>query len=66
LGELARALRELTATVADERVLVEVDCPEDRVIAESCVECAAIDRIAYNLLNNAFATPTGPRSAHDC
>jgi signal transduction histidine kinase len=53
LGEVARALREFTATMGDERVVVTVDCASDAVIAESCVECAAIDRVAYNLLNNA-------------
>lgn len=53
LGELAVALREFTATVDEQSVVVEVDCTDERVIAESCVECAAIDRVAYNLLNNA-------------
>lgn len=53
LDELARALREFTATVDDQPVVVEVACKDDRVISESCVECAAIDRVAYNLLNNA-------------
>jgi len=54
LGDLARALREFTATApSDEAVVVDVQCMAEGVIAESCVECAAIDRVAYNLLNNA-------------
>ena len=54
LGELARALREFTATAAgNEAVVVDVACTAEGIIAESCVECAAIDRVAYNLLNNA-------------
>lgn len=53
LGELARALRDFTATAGTESVSVTVDCAADGIIAESCVECAAIDRVAYNLLNNA-------------
>lgn len=54
LGELARALREFTASAGDDaQVTVEVACTAEGVIAESCVECAAIDRVAYNLLNNA-------------
>ena len=53
LGDLARALREFTGVVGEEPVFVEVVCTAEGVVAESCVECAAIDRIAYNLLNNA-------------
>lgn len=53
LGDLAGAFREFTARVGEERVVVDVDCPLDAIIAESCVECGAIDRVAYNLLNNA-------------
>lgn len=54
LGELARALREFTSTTTgDEPVVVAVACTTEGIIAESCVECAAIDRVAYNLLNNA-------------
>lgn len=54
LGELARALREFTATsTGNEPVVVDVSCTTEAVIAESCVECSAIDRVAYNLLNNA-------------
>ena len=39
---------------------VEVDCPRDAIIAESCVECGAIDRVAYNLLNNAARHASDP------
>ena len=53
LGDLSRALAEFTATVGDEEGVVYVSCPTYAVIADSCVECAAIDRIAYNILNNA-------------
>jgi signal transduction histidine kinase len=61
LGELARALREFTATAAgDEPVVVAVDCTVEGIIAESCVECAAIDRVAYNLLNNAARYASRP------
>jgi len=54
LADLARAFREFPAYVGDKRAELEVDCDIDAVIAESCVECGAIDRIAYNLLNNAI------------
>jgi signal transduction histidine kinase len=61
LGDLARALREFTATAkGDEPVVVTVDCTVEGVIAESCVECAAIDRVAYNLLNNAARYGSSP------
>ncbi len=53
LGDLAGAVREFTATVDEQPVVVEVECTDERVIAESCVECSAIDRVAYNLMNNA-------------
>jgi signal transduction histidine kinase len=53
LGDLARALREFTGVVGEEAVVVDVVCTAEGVIAESCVECSAIDRVAYNLLNNA-------------
>lgn len=53
LGDLASALREFTASVDGQPVAVEVECSDQRVIAESCVECSAIDRVAYNLMNNA-------------
>lgn len=32
---------------------LEVDCPEEVAISECCVEFGALDRILYNLLNNA-------------
>lgn len=39
---------------ADEReVRLEVFCPESVAISECCVEFGALDRILYNLLNNA-------------
>lgn len=53
LGDLARALGEFTATVGGQSVKVDVECTAEGIIAESCVECSAIDRVAYNLLNNA-------------
>lgn len=34
-------------------VRVEVECPEHMNISECCVEFGALDRILYNLLNNA-------------
>ena len=33
--------------------LLEVDCPEEVAISECCVEFGALDRILYNILNNA-------------
>ena len=61
LGELASALREFTATVGSARVVAAVDCPdEEAIIAETCVECAAVDRVAYNLLNNAARYASRP------
>jgi signal transduction histidine kinase len=60
LGDLAAALREFTAPVGEARLSVEVDCADDAVIAESCVECGAIDRVAYNLLNNAARYASEP------
>lgn len=59
LTTLVEALREFPAQVGgrqldvDVDVDVDVDGPLDPTIAESCVECGAIDRIAYNLINNA-------------
>ena len=53
LAELARALRAFAGVVRDEPIVVDVESAADAVIAESCVECAAIDRVAYNLMNNA-------------
>ena len=63
LGDLAHALRELTGTVGGESVVVEVVCTAEGVVAESCVECAAIDRIAYNLMNNAVRYADRPAIA---
>lgn len=60
LGDLARALGEFTASHGETQVKVEVDCPRDAIIAESCVECGAIDRVAYNLLNNAVRHASDP------
>ncbi len=54
LLDLAGAIRAFPGIVGDVPATVVVDCPEDAVIAESCVECGAIDRAAYNLLNNAL------------
>ena len=53
LADLANALRGFPATVGDTPVSVNVTCHVEATIAESCVECGAIDRAAYNLLNNA-------------
>lgn len=60
LGDLAGAFRQFTALVGQDPVVVEVDCPADAIIAESCVEFGAIDRVAYNLLNNAARHTAGP------
>ena len=61
LGDLARALAEFTATVDDQPVVVDVSCTSVAVIADSCVECAAIDRVVYNFLNNAARYADQPR-----
>jgi len=53
LVELARTLRAFAGVVRGEPIVVDVESATDAVIAESCVECAAIDRVAYNLMNNA-------------
>ena len=53
LEDLARAIGEFTATVGEQEVVVDVSCTAGAVIADSCVECSAIDRVAYNFLNNA-------------
>lgn len=53
LKELGQALRAFTAEVNGERVTIELDCDTAADVTESCVECAAVDRAAYNLLNNA-------------
>lgn len=63
LGDLARALREFTATTGAESVVVDVECTAEGIIAESCVECSAIDRVAYNLLNNAARYANRPSIA---
>lgn len=60
LADLARAMGGFTAQVGDAPVTVEVDCPADATIAESCVECGAIDRAAYNLMNNAVRHAAHP------
>lgn len=67
LTTLIEALREFPAEVGGHRLDVDVevdvavDGPLDPTIAESCVECGAIDRIAYNLLNNAVHHAEPPR-----
>ena len=53
LQELGQALREFTAEVGGERVSIDLECDTAVDVTESCVECAAVDRAAYNLLNNA-------------
>jgi glutathione S-transferase len=63
LGDLARALREFTGVVGEEPVVVDLVCTVEGVVAESCVECAAVDRIAYNLLNNAVRYADRPAIA---
>ena len=60
LDDLARALGEFTATVGEHDVVVDVSCTAEAVIAHSCVECSAIDRVAYNFLNNAARYADGP------
>lgn len=60
LGDLAVAFRTFTAQHGEDQMVVDVDCPEDAVIAESCVEFGAIDRVAYNLLNNAVRHAARP------
>ena len=63
IGDLAQALRELTGTVGGESAVVDVVCTAEGVVAESCVECAAIDRVAYNLMNNAVRYADRPAIA---
>jgi len=54
LSTLVAALADFPAKgKGDQPLTIAVDCPFDATIAESCVECGAIDRIVYNLLNNA-------------
>ena len=60
LADLARALRAIAGVVRNEPIVIEVECATDAVIAESCVECAAIDRVAYNLMNNAIRHAARP------
>jgi signal transduction histidine kinase len=60
LGDLAVAFRSFTAQLGEDQMTVDLDCPEDAVIAESCVEFGAIDRVAYNLLNNAVRHAARP------
>lgn len=61
LFDVARAVREFRGTVAEQPVEVAVDCPTDGVIADSCVEVSAVDRVTYNLLNNAVRYADQPR-----
>jgi signal transduction histidine kinase len=63
LDDLARAMAEFTATLGDQPIVVDVSCMGEAVIADSCVECAAIDRVAYNFLNNAVRYAEQPRIA---
>ena len=63
LAELAHALRAFAGVVRDEPIVVDVESAADAVIAESCVECAAIDRVAYNLMNNAVRHADRPEIA---
>jgi signal transduction histidine kinase len=60
LDDLAVAFRSFTAQHGEEQVVVDVDCPDDAIIAESCVEFGAVDRVAYNLLNNAVRHTARP------
>lgn len=60
LGDLVNAMREFTGMVGDERVVVTVDARAEGTIAESCVEVSAIDRVVYNLLNNAVRYTNHP------
>lgn len=53
LTDLARAIREFRSDSASGVLGVEVICNDEGVVAESCVECSALDRASYNLLNNA-------------
>lgn len=42
---------------------MDVSCTIVAVIADRCMECAAVDRAAYNLLNNAARHAARPRIA---
>lgn len=44
---------QLHLLIANEQISLEAECPRPVPIAECCVEFGAIDRILYNLLNNA-------------
>ena len=61
LADLAQALADFTAIVGEREVIVDVSWTAGAVIADSCVECAAVDRVAYNLLNNAVRHADDPR-----
>lgn len=43
----------------ERKVLLEVDCPQPVAISECCVEFGALDRILYNLINNACRHTSG-------
>lgn len=45
----SQAVHQLGSLAAE----VIVDCPVDRAISERCVEFSALDRVIYNLMNNA-------------
>jgi signal transduction histidine kinase len=60
LADLARAIGEFSGGPDEARIRVEVTSEADGVVAESCVECAAVDRVAYNLLNNAARHAADP------
>ncbi len=61
LSTLIEALRDFPAQAAGAPVEIEVDVAFEATIAESCVECGAIDRVAYNLLNNAIRHAQPPK-----
>ncbi len=48
-------------TTGDKSVQLEVHCPQPVDISECCVEFGALDRILYNLLNNACRHSAGDR-----
>ena len=47
-------------------IRIEVDCPQAMAISECCVEFGALDRILYNLLNNACRHAASDRIASFC
>lgn len=60
-GELAIAMSDFAAEVGGRDVTTRVRCADSALsVAVSCVEYAAVDRIAYNLLNNAAAHAVQP------